>query len=141
MKHPKTCKIFAEDRFIGHLKGQGREVCFHVETVAQLSARSGSVAGEERRSRRTMLLHNAQEFDDDLRAWSDQDLSLPGLLGVVDGIERIVEDTCFDHLGGRGMRFSNRLEMRYLLRWAVSPKPRAQRVPSCKVSSAHCRKR
>ena len=56
-----------------------------------------------------MLLHNAQEFDDDLRAWSDQDLSLPGLLGVVDGIERIVEDTCFDHLGGCGLRFSNRL--------------------------------
>lgn len=66
-----------------------------------------------------MLLHHAQEFDDDLRAWSDQDLSLPGLLCVVHGIERIVEDTGFDHFGDCGLRFSNRLEMRYLLCWDV----------------------
>jgi len=39
-----------------------------------------------------MLLHNAEELDNDFRGWSDQDLSLSGLLGVVDGIERIVED-------------------------------------------------
>ena len=38
----------------------------------------------------TVLLHDAEEFDNDLRGWSDQDLSLSGLLGVVDGIERIV---------------------------------------------------
>jgi hypothetical protein len=37
-----------------------------------------------------MLLHNAEELDNDFRGWSDQDLSLSGLLGVVDGIERIV---------------------------------------------------
>jgi hypothetical protein len=37
-----------------------------------------------------MLLHNAEELDNDLRGWSDQDLSLSRLLGVVDGIERIV---------------------------------------------------
>ena len=37
-----------------------------------------------------MLLHDAEELDNDLRGWSDQDLSLSGLLGVVDGIERIV---------------------------------------------------
>ena len=38
----------------------------------------------------TVLLHNAEELDDDLGRWSDEDLSLSGLLGVVDGIKRIV---------------------------------------------------
>jgi hypothetical protein len=41
---------------------------------------------------RTMLLHNGEEFDNDLGAWSDQNLTLSGFLGVVDGIQRIVED-------------------------------------------------
>ena len=40
----------------------------------------------------TVLLHDTEEFDDDLGAWSDQDLTLAGLLGVVDGVERIVQD-------------------------------------------------
>jgi len=40
----------------------------------------------------SVLLHNAEELDDDLGRRSDQDLSLSGLLSVVDGIERIVED-------------------------------------------------
>jgi hypothetical protein len=39
-----------------------------------------------------MLLHNAEELDDDLGRRSDQDLSLSRLLGVVDGVERIVEN-------------------------------------------------
>ena len=39
-----------------------------------------------------MLLHNTEELDNDLGAGSDEDLSLSGLLGVVDGVERIVED-------------------------------------------------
>ena len=89
-----------------------------------------------------MLLHHAQEFDDDLRAWSDQGLPLPGLLGVVHGVERIVEDTGLDHLGVWELRFSNRLEMRYLLHWDVvhvSQELRAQRVPPWKGSSAHHR--
>ena len=47
-----------------------------------------------------MLLHDAQELNDDFGAGSDEDLSFPGLLGVVDGIERIVQDAGFDHLGG-----------------------------------------
>ncbi len=42
-----------------------------------------------------------EEFHDDLRAWADEHLSLSRLLGVVDGIERIVQDTRFDHAGGR----------------------------------------
>jgi hypothetical protein len=37
-----------------------------------------------------VLLHDAEELDDDLRGGSDQNLSLSRLLGVVDGIERIV---------------------------------------------------
>ncbi len=44
-----------------------------------------------------MLLHNTQKLDNDFRARSDQDLSLPSLLSVIDGVERIVQDTCFDH--------------------------------------------
>jgi len=39
-----------------------------------------------------VLLHNAEELHDDLRGRADQDLALSGLLSVVDGIERIVED-------------------------------------------------
>jgi hypothetical protein len=53
---------------------------------------------------RTVALHHSEELDDDLGAWSDHDLALSRLFGVVDGIERIVEDGGFDH-GGDG-RFS-----------------------------------
>lgn len=48
----------------------------------------------------TVLLHDREEFDNDLGAGSDQDLALAGLLSVVDGIERIVQDTGADHGGG-----------------------------------------
>ena len=47
-----------------------------------------------------MLLHAMQELDNDLRAWPNQHLSFPALLSVVDGIERIIEDACFDHVLG-----------------------------------------
>lgn len=47
-----------------------------------------------------MLLHNAQKFDDDLRAGSNEDLALASLLGVVDGVEGVVQDTSFDHCAG-----------------------------------------
>ena len=40
----------------------------------------------------TVLLHDAEELDDDLGGRADHDLTLSGFLGVVDGIERIVED-------------------------------------------------
>ena len=53
-----------------------------------------------------MFLHDTEEFDDDLRAWSDENLTLARLLCIVDGIERIVEDARFNHCDGR-MRFSN----------------------------------
>lgn len=56
-----------------------------------------------------MLLHDAEELDDDLRARSDQDLSLAGLLGIVDGVEGIVENGSLNHFGGIfRWRFSNR---------------------------------
>jgi hypothetical protein len=40
----------------------------------------------------TVLLHHTKEFDNDLGAWSDENLALSGLLGIIDGVERIVED-------------------------------------------------
>lgn len=46
-----------------------------------------------------MLLHDVEEADDDLGARADQDLALASLLGVVDGVERIVQDGGL-HLGG-----------------------------------------
>ena len=65
--------------------------------------------------RRTVLLHDGQELDDDLGGRTDQDLALASLLGVVDGVKRIVEDGGLDHFGG-WERFSNReVERRYLL--------------------------
>jgi hypothetical protein len=47
-----------------------------------------------------VLLHDAQKFDNDLRAGSNEDLALAGLLGVVDSVEGIVQDTGFDHYSG-----------------------------------------
>lgn len=48
----------------------------------------------------TVLLHDAQELDDDLGRRPDQDLPLAGLLGVVDGIQSIVENGSLDHFDG-----------------------------------------
>lgn len=47
-----------------------------------------------------MLLHDVQELDDDLRRGTDQDLTATHLLGVVDGVKRIVEDRSADHCDG-----------------------------------------
>ena len=47
-----------------------------------------------------MALHDLEELDDDLGGRSDQDLALAGLLGVVDGVEGIVENRSADHFGG-----------------------------------------
>ena len=60
-----------------------------------------------------MLLHDAEELNNNLGGRADKDLSLSGLLSVIDGVERIVEDGGLDHFVG--WRFSNqRLEVRYL---------------------------
>lgn len=47
-----------------------------------------------------MLLHYGEELDDDLGRRPDQDLALASLLGVVHGVEGIVEDGSLDHFGG-----------------------------------------
>lgn len=47
-----------------------------------------------------MSLHHAQELDNNLRARTYQDLTLACLLGIVDGVERIVENAGLDHFGG-----------------------------------------
>lgn len=58
---------------------------------------------------RTVLLHDREELDDDLGGRTDEDLALAGLLGVVHGVKRIVEDGGLDHFGGLvESRFSNR---------------------------------
>lgn len=58
--------------------------------------------------RHTVALHDLEELDNDLGRRSDQDLALASLLGVVDGVERIVEDGSADHFGGVLRRFSSR---------------------------------
>lgn len=50
----------------------------------------------------TVLLHDRQELDDDLGARVNEHLALAGLLGVVHGVERIVEDGGANHFGGGG---------------------------------------
>lgn len=47
-----------------------------------------------------MFLHAVKEFHNDFRAWTDEHLALARFLGVVDSIERIVKNACFDHVGG-----------------------------------------
>jgi len=44
-----------------------------------------------------VLLHDAQELDNDLRRRPNQDLPLSSLLGIVDGIQGIVENRRLDH--------------------------------------------
>ena len=48
----------------------------------------------------TVALHNLQELDDNLGARPDEDLALPGLLGVVDALQGVVENGGADHFGG-----------------------------------------
>jgi hypothetical protein len=64
-----------------------------------------------------VALHNLEELGDDLGRRSDQDLALASLLGVVDGVERIVEDGSADHFGGvLDKILKSGREMRYLTR-------------------------
>ena len=45
-----------------------------------------------------MLLHAMQEFNNDLRAGPNEHLAFARLFSVIDGIERIIEHACFDHI-------------------------------------------
>jgi hypothetical protein len=47
-----------------------------------------------------VLLHDVKELHDDLGRGSDENLSLSGLLGVVDGVQAVIEDGGLDHFGG-----------------------------------------
>ena len=78
-----------------------------------------------------MPLHDTEELDDDLGGRPDQDLALASLLGVVDGIKRIVENTGLDHFDG-DVRFSlcdwdNEVSVERS--WVSLQEPRAKRVP------------
>ena len=44
-----------------------------------------------------MLLHDRQELDDDLGRRSDQDLSLAGLLSVVDSVQGVSQNRGSSH--------------------------------------------
>lgn len=46
-----------------------------------------------------MLLHDTEELDNNLGAWSNKDLALSSFLGVVDALQGIVEDGGLDHDG------------------------------------------
>ena len=70
---------------------------------------------QEEDAARTMSLHGAEELDNNLGAWPDQNLALSSLFSVVDALQRIVENRCLDHIDGkrstsldRKARFSGR---------------------------------
>lgn len=96
-----------------------------------------------------VALHDLEELDNDLGARSDQDLTLAGLLGVVDAVEGIVENGSADHLGGIDEKeiLKSELEMRYLPQgkhmldseWPRSVES-ALSDPSTRVQPAHCRR-
>lgn len=44
-----------------------------------------------------MLLHNLEELDDNLGGRSDENLSLTGLFGVVDGVKSVSENGSTSH--------------------------------------------
>jgi hypothetical protein len=48
-----------------------------------------------------MSLHGAEELDNNLGAWPDQNLALSSFFSVVDALQRIVEDRCLDHIDGK----------------------------------------
>ena len=84
-----------------------------------------------------MLLHHLKELDDDLGAGPDEDLALARLLGVVDGIERIVEDGSLDHVvGGRFSGRDVRLEVSVRRSISLQEPCQAWRVPFGAVCAA-----
>jgi hypothetical protein len=70
-----------------------------------------------------VLLHNAEELDDDLGARSDHDLSLSSLLGVVDRLEAVIEDRCSSHLGGMLEFFRRGIVVEKVLNGVLALKP------------------
>jgi hypothetical protein len=102
-------------QYIGHLKDKDRVIRNHCLVINP--KKRISVMRMWRKFKRTVLLHDGQELDNDLGGRADQDLALASLLGVVDSIEAIVENGSLDHFGGCRGRFSMAIErLRYLQR-------------------------
>jgi hypothetical protein len=51
-----------------------------------------------------MLHHDCEEFNDDLRARPDQDLSLSSLFCVVDGLEGVAQNIHTNHGAAENLR-------------------------------------
>lgn len=88
--------------YVGNIKGGGRGAVFgyhQVKIPKYNTVVTGYLAVKRKESllSRTVLLHSLQELDNDLWAWSDQNLTLSSFFGIVDGVERIVENRCFNH--------------------------------------------
>lgn len=47
-----------------------------------------------------MLLHNAEKLNNDLRTRADEHLSFPSFFCIIDSVERIIKNTCFNHADG-----------------------------------------
>lgn len=90
-------------KFIGHLKGRGRRGYKISKPLPSYQPeKKGFVVKNCHKAiiileQRTVLLHNTQKFNNYFRAWTDEYLTFPSFFGVVDGVERIIEDTRFDH--------------------------------------------
>jgi hypothetical protein len=57
--------------------------------------------GQRKDVARTMFLHGAEELDNNFGARPYQNLAFSSLFGVVDALQRIVEDRCLDHVDGK----------------------------------------
>jgi len=82
-----------------------------------------------------MLLHHSEELDDDFGGWTDENLALARLFGVIDGVERIVEDGGLDHFEGCMWRFSmaeGAIEVSIHMMWSASS---SQSVKECPQSA------
>lgn len=91
------------NKFIGHLKGRGRRGYKISKPLPSYQPGKKVFIVKNCHNaisffeQRTVLLHNAQKFNNHFGAWADEYLTFPSFFGVIDGVERIIEDTCFDH--------------------------------------------
>jgi len=63
-----------------------------------------------------VLLHNREELDNDLRARSNEDLTLSRFFGIVDGVEAIIEYRGSNHCDGYARFSMAMMRLRYLWR-------------------------
>ena len=88
-----------------HLKDNGRVFCnplpSYINSVSETTTQSFACVcirnvrlmgvNQTLTKTYTVLLHDSQKLDNDLGAWSDHDLSLASLFGIVDGIQAVVK--------------------------------------------------